>query len=287
MSPTTRPTAPEGQPQAVVDYFRTRAEEYDLVEDQAYWRLSDLLLGEAIETVALTKLPNSLRFLDAGGGTGRWSEWLLRRRSQAQGVLFDISPEMTRVASAKLDNQGLGERLEIVNDNLDFVEDRLGRSNFDLVLVLHNVLGFVDDPEQTITRLVRLLSPGGYLIAFAPNRFHAAFFNLKQGRIDGAREALTGKGRFTMDMPPIWLFTPSELRTMFQSQGLEVERLAGFPVLLYPGEEETRLRGQSPGLAEQLGVGFEQVAELERLAIRDSDAVGRGNNLFIAGRQPA
>lgn len=282
----TRAAAPRSDPKAVVDYFRTRAEEYDLVENQAYWRLSDLLLGEAIEAT-LTELPESLQFLDAGGGTGRWSEWLLRRRPHARGVLYDISPDMTRVASAKAGNQGFGERLEIINDNLDFVEARLGRSRFDLVIVLHNVLGFVDDPEQTVARLARLLSPGGHLVAFAPNRFHAAYFNLSQGRVEDAREALTGRGRFTTNMPPIWLFTPSELRAMFQSQGLEIEWLTGFPVLLYPDEEETKLQGQSPRLAVQLEVGFDQVAELERQAMREPDAAGRGNNLFIAARRPA
>jgi SAM-dependent methyltransferase len=285
MMSTTRSVGDESQSIAVEDYFRARAKEYDLVEEQAYWQLSDLLLGEAIEA-ALAELPGSLEFLDAGGGTGRWSEWLLRRRNHAQGVLYDLSPEMTRVASAKSDSHGFGERLEIINANLDFVQDHLGSRRFDLVIALHNVLGFVNDPQQTVARLAKLLRPGGYLIAFAPNRLHAAFFNLGQGRPSEAREALMGRGRFTTDMPSIWLFTPSELRAMFQSQGLEIEQLMGFPVLLYPGQEETALRGQSTGLATLLATSFERVAELERVAMREPDAIGRGNNLFIAGRLP-
>jgi len=269
----------------VVDYFRTRAEGYDLVEEQAYWRLSDLLLREALEDAVLGELPEAFEFLDAGGGTGRWSEWLLTRCSQARGVLYDLSPDMTRIASMRANDNGFGERLEVVTDDLDSVDTRVGQQRFDLVVVLHNVLGFVGDPEETLARLAKLLRPGGYLAAFAPNRLHAAFFNLSQDRIDEARAALSGRGRFTTDMPTISLFTPSELRNMFQRQGLEVERLMGFPVLLYPGEEETRLRGQSRLLAARLESSFEQVAELERIAMREPDAAGRGNNLFVVGRR--
>src|SRR5258708_2597009 len=105
---------PRTDPGAVIDYFRTRADGYDLVEAQAYWRLSDLLLRELLDELLPGSLPAAFEFLDAGGGTGRWSEWLLMRHGQARGVLYDLSPDMIRVASARASDRRFGDRLEIV-----------------------------------------------------------------------------------------------------------------------------------------------------------------------------
>ena len=55
----------------VLQYFKDKASEYDLVEGQVYWMLSDQLLEHLFNESALSLLAEEFHFLDAGGGTGR------------------------------------------------------------------------------------------------------------------------------------------------------------------------------------------------------------------------
>jgi ubiquinone/menaquinone biosynthesis C-methylase UbiE len=51
-------------------YFAEKAEKYDEVEDQVYWKLSDELLWFQMQKY-LNSYRENFTFLDAGGGTGR------------------------------------------------------------------------------------------------------------------------------------------------------------------------------------------------------------------------
>ena len=78
----------------VLQYFKGKASGYDLVEGQVYWRLSDQLLWHLFNGSTLSKLNESFHFLDAGGGTGRWSEKVLRSYDGSTGVIYDLSADM-------------------------------------------------------------------------------------------------------------------------------------------------------------------------------------------------
>jgi len=78
-------------------YFKHKAKQYDDVDKQYYWKLSDDLLWWNLQKF-LKKLPKNFRFLDAGGGTGRWSERILHSYPHATGVICDISSSMLDVA---------------------------------------------------------------------------------------------------------------------------------------------------------------------------------------------
>ena len=56
------------------EYFKNKAADYDRVDEQVYWRLSDSILWHTFNEYILKNLPSNFSFLDAGGGTGRWSE---------------------------------------------------------------------------------------------------------------------------------------------------------------------------------------------------------------------
>jgi SAM-dependent methyltransferase len=271
--------------EAILDYFRDKADSYDLVDDQVYWRLSDELLWVALVERILPRLRRGFRFLDAGGGTGRWTDRVARKRPDASGLLFDLSPHMTRTAAAKADRGGYRHRIQIRNGALERVDETLAGERFHLILMLHNVLGFVHDPGDVVRRLARLLDVGGRLVVFAPNRYHATYFNLATGRLGDAECASRGRGRFTPEMPSIWLFTPSELRALLASAGLRVEWMTGFPSVVYPGFEETQIEGSSAGVGALLGdsANFERVLEIERSLIDQPDIAARGNNLLAIG----
>jgi SAM-dependent methyltransferase len=272
----------------VVDYFRAKADAYDDVDDQPYWMLSDELLWHVLSTTVLPRLPEGFRFLDAGGGTGRWSHRFATARPDATGLLYDLTPAMSDVARAKAQRHGYADRLSIRNGDLADVSGALDGERFDLIFNFHNVLGFVGDPAQVIASLGELLTPGGLLVSFVPSRWHAAFFNLALGQVEEAERCIDGSGRFTDTMPAMHLFTPDRLTALHEAAGLKLDVVTGFPCLIYPGYQETQLHGSTGWLENLLSDrdAFARIYELERRVLTDPAAAGRGNNLFtVASRQ--
>jgi ubiquinone/menaquinone biosynthesis C-methylase UbiE len=273
--------------QAVQKYFADKADQYDAVDQQTYWQLSDRLLWQALDQFVLKNLPAGFRFCDAGGGTGRWSLKVLQNYASSQGVTVDFSAAMLEQARAKCSAHGLTGRWELLERDLHAIDD-IPSESFDLVFNFHNVIGFVADPEKVIFNLKRILKSGGVLCTLAPNAYHAAFFNLKNGNLEETRKAIAQKGRFTTQMPDIHLFTPDSLKALMDRAGLTTTTLTGFPSLIYPGYAETQLHGQTQSLADMLSDPEMQtrIFEIEKSVIGHADVAARGNNIFIAATKP-
>jgi ubiquinone/menaquinone biosynthesis C-methylase UbiE len=103
--------------------------------------------------------------LDIGTGTGRMLELFAPRYERALGV--DLSPAMLAVARTNLERAGISRARVRIGDgtNLPVVRD-----SFDLV-VIHQVLHFLDDPGVAIREAAGALAPGGRLLVvdFAPH----------------------------------------------------------------------------------------------------------------------
>ncbi len=274
----------------VLDYFAGKAADYDAVDAQSYWRLSDQLLWWLLDRFVRPRLPPHARVLDAGGGTGRWMLKMLDACPDASGVLVDLSPHMLAVARGKAERLGLTDRLHFVEADLEQADNAaLPADTFDLAISFHNVLGFVTDPYAVIARLAASLRPGGQLVLVVPNRYHAAFFSLAGHKVEEAESAIArGKGRFTADMPAMHLFAPDDLQRVCDRHGLAITRLTGFPVLMYPGQQETQLFGSTASLARLLDDPdtFARILAIEQHAVLGADVAARGNNLFLAARRP-
>lgn len=270
---------------SVIDYFDAKAADYDRVDEQLYWRLSDKILWEVMRNDVVRHLPADFRFLDAGGGTGRWTCRLLQEYPGARGVIYDLSKSMTDQARMSADRLGVGDRLDIVNGRLEEVTNAI-EGRFDLIFNFHNVLGFVQDPAQVVGQLATLLNDDGRLVSMVPNSYHAAFFNLSLGQLDEARSCIDrNRGHFTSTMPEMNLFTPESVAALHRNNGLDVERLTGFPCLLYPGYQETQLHGSTASLQNMLASNdaFEAIYQIELSAQQAEGVAARGNNLFLIG----
>lgn len=106
------------------------------------------------------------RVLDLGTGTGRMLALLADRADRAVGL--DTSHSMLSVARANL------ERAGVANWELrqgDVHSPPLEAASFDLV-VIHQVLHYLDDPARAVAEAARLVAPGGRLLVvdFAPHR---------------------------------------------------------------------------------------------------------------------
>lgn len=104
--------------------------------------------------------------LDLGTGTGRMLQLVVGDQVE-RAVGLDSSHSMLAVARANL------ERAEIRGVDLrqgDVYSPPLERDAFDLIVV-HQVLHFLDDPARAIREAARLLAPGGRLLIvdFAPH----------------------------------------------------------------------------------------------------------------------
>ncbi|MFI6761055.1 class I SAM-dependent methyltransferase [Micromonospora sp. NPDC050417] len=273
----------------VTEYFRVKADAYDRVDEQVYWRLSDELLWTLLERHVLPSLPAGAAVLDAGGGTGRWSDRLLRARTDLTGTLFDLSADMTRHAAAKSVEHGYADRFTILNGDLARLGEQVEDERFDLVISFHNVLGFVDDVPAVLRGIAAALKPGGRAVLVVPNRYHAVFFNIFTGALDEAESvAHTRRGRFAPEMPAMHMFTPSELAGTLGAVDLPVSVLTGFPVAVYPGFQETQLEGTSTSVQQVLTNQevYQRIKAIELRLAGEPGLAERGNNLFVVAQKP-
>jgi ArsR family transcriptional regulator len=147
---------------------RDAAEKY-FAEHASHWdEIRSLHIPERQVEAAMLLRAGPGRFramLDIGTGTGRMLELFASRYERALGV--DLSPAMLSVARANLERGSIDHARVRLGDvmNLPVVRD-----SFDLV-VIHQVLHFLDDPSRAISEAAAALSAGGRLLIvdFAPH----------------------------------------------------------------------------------------------------------------------
>jgi ubiquinone/menaquinone biosynthesis C-methylase UbiE/DNA-binding transcriptional ArsR family regulator len=145
---------------------------------------------EAVEAAILETLGERPldAMLDLGTGTGRMLQLLGVRAARAVGL--DANHAMLSVARANLERAGLA-RAELRQG--DIYAPPFWRGSFDLV-VIHQVLHYLDDPARAVAEAARLVAPGGRLLIvdFAP---HGLEFLREQGghrRLGFAAEQVSG-----------------------------------------------------------------------------------------------
>ena len=121
--------------------------------------------------------------LDLGAGTGRMLEILAPVAGRVVGV--DLSPHMLALARAHV------ERARLRNVSLrqgDIYALPVERDAFDLVIV-HQVLHYLDEPARAIREAARALRPGGRLVIvdFAPHTDESLRDNHAHRRLGFAR----------------------------------------------------------------------------------------------------
>lgn len=168
--------------------------------------------------------------LDAGGGTGIFSVELAKIGCNV--VLTDISQGMFEKAREKVRRLGLENRVEVrVADICDMPEFEDKR--FAMVLCEGDPLSYCGDHEAAIRELARVVRPGGAVIASVDNRAGALNW-LRDTEDREAVERLLATGQVLIpEGYMVHAFTPEELRDLFESNSLAVERIIGKLVIAH------------------------------------------------------
>ncbi len=163
-------------------YFRAHAAEWDRIRKL---HTPDEAVEQAIRG-ALADLPfRSL--LDLGTGTGRMLE--LFGPEIERGLGIDMSLDMLQLARDRLERAGLRNCSVRQGDLYDLP---LANDSFDVV-ILHQVLHFLEDGARAIQEAARVLRPGGGLLVvdFAPHEEEFLREQFAHRRLGFAPETVT------------------------------------------------------------------------------------------------
>jgi len=215
--------------------------------------------------------------IDVGGGTGIWSIELAKMGYKV--VLTDISTGMLDKAKEQVKQLDLQSQIKIVISDICHMPE-FSDNHFDMVLCQGDPLSYCGDHKKALSECVRVLKPGGALIASVDSRASALNWlkdtedreAVKRLLDTGEVEMPTGKEEFTYT---IHAFTPEELRDLFESNGLRVERIIGKLVI---APRLSFYKSEDPAIQEWL-------YNLELKYNDDPAFYPRAGHLEIAGRK--
>ncbi|MDZ5451833.1 MULTISPECIES: ArsR/SmtB family transcription factor [Labrys] len=163
------------------DYFRAHAGDWD--------RIRALHAPDEAVEAALREVVGSQpiqAFLDIGTGTGRMLELFAPLATRAVGI--DASAEMLVIARANLERNRI--RNAVVRQG-DLFALSVEPGAYDLIIV-HQVLHYLDDGAKALREIARALRPGGRLVIvdFAPHELEFLREDFAHRRLGFARDTI-------------------------------------------------------------------------------------------------
>jgi S-adenosylmethionine-dependent methyltransferase len=189
----------------------------------------------------------SLRILDAGGGTGFYSIPYAAKGHDV--VILDISEKMLEIAESKVSKLGIQDKVEILLGDMEKIE--MPDASFDVVFC-HLALCHVNEPAKALSEFSRLLRKDGLFSLIVENKLFYSISKAFQGDVSEALRRLK-ENKLTVTVPELGrlrTFERNELLALLERVGLKPVRILGLRIfsdyLLYahkaPPEDLESLR---------------------------------------------
>ena len=154
------------------EYYNSIANVYDKMYEDVYWNIARQQIKVTIEKHIFSM--SGLSVIDIGGGTGYWSLWALKKGAK---VLF-VEPAQRMIEQAKdklRKEMGMDLRevpIEFINRPAEDLDFHLHfEEKFDVILLLGDVLSYVDNLEKTMENISRASKKGTLVFGTVDNYF--------------------------------------------------------------------------------------------------------------------
>jgi S-adenosylmethionine-dependent methyltransferase len=216
------------------DRFQSGADKYAAYLETPEGRLRcDLAFANLQDFLVLPQSGRSLRGLDLGCGTGASAVRLARLGIHM--TLLDSSSAMLDIAKRAAREANVDGRIALNHGDAAQVADLFPSGSFDVVLC-HNILEYVDDPNSVLSAAAKVLQGDstGILSILVRNRAGEVFkAAVKAGDLEAAERSLTTMwGRESLFCGRVRLFTLDSLQVMTKGASLVVAAERGVRVIL-------------------------------------------------------
>ncbi|RNL86641.1 methyltransferase domain-containing protein [Halostreptopolyspora alba] len=214
-----------------------------------------------------------LSIVDAGGGTGGAAVPL----AELGHDVTVVEPNPDSLAALERRAAEAGVRVRALQGEIRDLADLLPPGRAHMVLV-HNVLEYVEAPLGALTDVVGITRPGGAVSLLAANSVAGALHRALAGHVEEARLLLGDpEGRWGEGDPMPRRFTTEQLLELTEGAGLTTPRVQGVRVFadLLPGRvfETDQHVGQ-------------QLVELEKVAAEHPALSGIATQLHVVAHRP-
>lgn len=202
--------------------------------------MNESRVGKYMHTVEQTMIAKHLpqtpqRVLDLGGGTGRWSQWLLERNHHQT---------MLEISSANL-NGFLRDHDKMDAVQADAQAIPFESNHFDAVIAVQ-LYGMLEDDHAFFSEIQRVLKPKGWLFISWTNR------RSLKGLMYETYSYFKGSRR--EDMHKFYHFSHQENRALMESHGLKLVEAVGYSWVILPRGHNSPLVDAFVGLENGLGL---------------------------------
>lgn len=268
-------------------FFEPYAKNAENFYEAMYWRFSDELVKHCIRS--LLSVDAGGRVVDAGGGTGRWANWLADDLGVAVTVA-DKSTAMLKQARALVARRS-DDLVSVLQCDLE-QPGSLGGAVYDGAISTYGVWSFVNDPVVAFRSVFDALRPGGVFLAMCHGYLNALESKLSSGTTTAEEIAQlrdTAIVRWAGHVPPLRTFSTASFAAAAEAAGFECLRVYGIGVVVHPGPEDFGYPYSSESaISASLRHPdfFREALETEKRLAAQPELADRGTNLLIALRRP-
>lgn len=276
-------------PEELKKFFKLYSENVDKADQQAFWKLSDVIILEIIRRHIPSNLTQEHIILDAGGGTGRWVV-KLSRVFNSKFIIYDLSEDMLKRAEKNVEERNLAYQVKLIKGDLRNMET-ISNDSVDYIISVYNPISFIHEKEKAFNELFRILKPRGIMLIMGQG-YHNAIASKINNYTASPDEILGIESDYLIkwapQVPKLNLFSKEVLENDLHKAGFHTIATYGIPVFTQPGFEDFDPENIAKSRISQALENphfFRTVFDIEMKYNKLPELVNRGMNLLAVGEK--